>query len=624
MTNYFLKNYSNKSFVIQLKARFILYSYSIVLFAIIIAAFYTAYANLNNPMLNYSINFKVIWLFVGAFLVVLFGIFLLVRGYYAIAAHLMLIIGFVLIWTVILVDKTQALSRLDTIALSIALLSMLPIVFTKRPLGMLFYAFANVAALLIVIYLIQDELSVPKSSIISYISDNLVAIIAVVLISYQVFYINKRALDKAEHDFAERLKVEDALKKSELFKLRVFDSSRIPIVVMDSIHFKFIEFNQAAVKAYGFTSRDELMGKTPLDVSAPTQYDGSPSSEKAVYHISQALKDGAVVFEWKHLQPEGGYWDAEVHLLHFISNNESFLQFSLIDITEKKKAEFELKAYQDNLEELIKIRTEELAATNTKLQESNQSLVTKSEALEKALTELKLAQNQLIQTEKMASLGVLSAGIAHEINNPLNYIFNGSAVVEQYMAENHHDESVNLEPMFNAIKTGVDRISGIVKSIEKFTSTETMLLSNCNIQVVIDNCLQILSPQYKDRIEIEKSYPVNLPFVYGTESQLHHLFINVLFNAIQAIESQGKITIHVEQNSKQLIISISDTGRGIPEEHLNRIFDPFFTTRDPGEGTGLGLTITQKIVNEHEGTIEYNSQQGKGATAIIKLPVSEH
>jgi PAS domain-containing protein len=208
----------------------------------------------------------------------------------------MLIIGFVLIWTIIVVDKTNVISRLDTIALVIALLTMLPIVFTKRPVGMLLYAGVNIAILLIFLFVFRVELNVPKSAFISYLSDNIVAILAVAAISYQVFTINKRALDKAELDFDERIKAENALKISELFKLRVFDSSRIPIVIMDSKTLKFIEFNQAAINAYGYASRNNLLGKTPFDVSAPTQYDSSPSSEKAIHFIDLALRDGACCF----------------------------------------------------------------------------------------------------------------------------------------------------------------------------------------------------------------------------------------------------------------------------------------------------------------------------------------
>ncbi|MCD4817589.1 MAG: PAS domain S-box protein, partial [Candidatus Cloacimonetes bacterium] len=160
-------------------------------------------------------------------------------------------------------------------------------------------------------------------------------------------------LQGTTHDITERKQAEEALIQSELFRRRVFDSSKIPIIVMESTSFKFIDINPAAVKKYGFPSREASLGKTPLDVSAPVQYDGVPSSEKAVFYLEKALKEGSVTFEWLHRYPNGEFWDAEVHLLSFQSNDKTLIQFSLIDITERKQAEEALITSNENYQQVV-------------------------------------------------------------------------------------------------------------------------------------------------------------------------------------------------------------------------------------------------------------------------------
>jgi len=408
-----------------------------------------------------------------------------------------------------------------------------------------------------------------------------------------------------------------------LFKLRVFDSSRIPIVVMDATNFQFIELNQAAIDAYGFASRDALLGKTPLDVSTPIQYDGTTSAEKAIFYIDRALTGSAVVFEWHLQRPNGELWDAEVHLLSFKTEGQTFLQFSLIDITEKKKNDLELQVYRNQLEQLVNDRTAELAATNEELQKSHKELLIQHEALETTLGNLRIAQNQLIQAEKMASLGILTAGVAHEINNPLNYIYNGTAAIENYIKEKYEKETDYLNPLFEAVNTGVMRVTGIVKKLDRYSRNEDLTFNNCKIQELIDDCLVKINTKHQNPYKLVKNYLPESPVVMVNSSQLKQVFSNILDNALQAIDKDGTITIDVVLNKHHLAVSISDSGMGISEEHLNHIFDPFFTTKNPGQGTGLGLALCKKIIDEHKGSISCVSAIKKGTTFTVSLPLNK-
>ncbi len=169
-------------------------------------------------------------------------------------------------------------------------------------------------------------------------------------------------------DITDRRRAEEALRESEAFRKHVFEASRIPIVVMDAATSKFTDCNMAAVQIYGFPSREHVLGKTPVDVSAPVQYDGTPSPEKARYYIECAKSQGSVVFEWRHQRPDGEIWDAEVHLASFRSDHHQLLQFTLHDITERKRAKEALQQAHDELERRVAERTDELSQTVEALQ----------------------------------------------------------------------------------------------------------------------------------------------------------------------------------------------------------------------------------------------------------------
>ncbi len=251
---------------------------------------------------------------------------------------------------------------------------------------------------------------------------------------------------------------------------------------------------------------------------------------------------------------------------------------------------------------------------------NNDIIKKQKEKIEQTLEKLKATQSQLIQNEKMASLGILTAGVAHEINNPLNYIMGGYAGIEKYYSGNKEIEEKQIPALMNSIKNGLERVSNIVSGLNQFSRDNENLNERCDIHPILDNCLVMLHNQFKHRINITKNYS-NAPLIInGNVGKLHQVFINIISNSIQAIKDKGEIYVKTKINVNNAFIEISDTGCGIKKEDIKKICDPFFTTKNPGEGTGLGMSISYSIIKDHKGSIKYESEVDKGTKVIITLP----
>jgi ligand-binding sensor domain-containing protein/signal transduction histidine kinase len=289
-----------------------------------------------------------------------------------------------------------------------------------------------------------------------------------------------------------------------------------------------------------------------------------------------------------------------------------------------------LQKQKKRLEQTVHEKTKEVVEQKNQLQKVNQELLVSNyelnnqrEGLEKTLETLKSTQLQLIQSEKMASLGILSAGVAHEINNPLNFIQGGIDGLELYINQNLNEHTESVSTWIKGIKLGVSRVSTIVKSLNHYCLTDEYKKVPCNINEIIDNCVIMLQGHIKDRIHLEKQVDENIESILGNESKLHQAILNILINAAQAIEKEGNIHISGKQSGNFVLIEITDNGSGISSENLPKIFDPFFTTKDPGKGTGLGLSIAHSIINDHLGELQINSEKGKGTVVSIKLPYNK-
>ena len=270
------------------------------------------------------------------------------------------------------------------------------------------------------------------------------------------------------------------------------------------------------------------------------------------------------------------------------------------------------------------------------------------------IKKLETAQSQLMQSEKLASIGQLAAGVAHEINNPIGFVCSNLGSLEKYiqdtfeMLDLYEQAEVSitnsdtltklkaakskldiayikedLRALMNESKDGITRVKNIVQNLKDFSHVDIVEEWHyTNLQKGLESTLNIVNNEIKYKADVVKNYSV-IPEVECLSSQLNQVFMNLLVNASHAIETHGTITISTGQQNEEVWVEIADTGSGIPPQNLQKIFDPFFTTKPVGKGTGLGLSLSYGIIQKHHGRIEVQSVVGKGSAFKVWIPVKQ-
>ena len=260
--------------------------------------------------------------------------------------------------------------------------------------------------------------------------------------------------------------------------------------------------------------------------------------------------------------------------------------------------------------------TEELRLANHKLIEWGKTLEKK---VEERTEEIRKMQSHLIQQEKLASLGKLAAGIAHEINNPL-----GGILIYSHLLLEEKDKGSPEHDNLKKIVKETTRCKDIVKSLLQFARPRDPEMIQTDVNEILENSLSIMERQALfQNIKLQKKYSSDLPKIVADSAQLQQVFMNIILNGAEAIDGDGKFTIKTSLagDKKNINIEFTDTGHGINEKDKKRLFEPFFTTKEVGKGTGLGLAISYSIIQKHEGTIKVKSQVGKGSTFTVIIPV---
>ena len=302
---------------------------------------------------------------------------------------------------------------------------------------------------------------------------------------------------------------------------------------------------------------------------------------------------------------------------------------------------------------IIEDSKDQINRTLTEVDKQKKLVEEKNIKLNKLLHDLREAQQQLVMSEKMASLGQLTAGVAHEINNPINFvsanikplkedlddimecinryenIITKNKLEDIFEEVRQYQEKIDIkfsmrevEDLLNGIEEGASRTAEIVKGLRNFSRLDQNVVKKTSINEGIESTLALLHSTYKDKVEVITEFGA-IPEVECLPGQINQVLMNILSNAIQAIPGKGKIFINTSKVADMVVIIIRDTGSGMSDATRQKIFDPFFTTKDIGKGTGLGLSISYGIIKKHHGKIEVESTVKQGTAFIIKLPVNQ-
>jgi len=351
----------------------------------------------------------------------------------------------------------------------------------------------------------------------------------------------------------------------------------------------------------------------------------------------------------------------DIYFLVLTSKSEVSEKIRLLDIG----ADDFLSKPVNNDELLAKVRASmrirdlqrELKESNQRLTQLNMKLQQTTQYLQKANREIKEAQSQLLQHEKMASIGQLAAGVAHEINNPIGFIYSNLSVLQDYIADllsffkryralkkavqagqmeailsafgelEKVEKEIDLDFIMDDFEKivresldGAERVKVIVQDLKDFSHIDQAEVKYFNINQGLESTLNIVWNEIKYKAKVIKEYG-EIPEIRCYPMQLNQVFMNLLVNAAQAIEKNGLIKIKTFTKRNRIYVQITDNGCGIPKKNLHRIFDPFFTTKEVGKGTGLGLSTAYNIIKKHNGEIRVESKVGKGTRFTIELPI---
>lgn len=593
-----LRNYAERDFVLQQKARVVAVICLLLLCIMPIILVHSYYLQTNVGFLNLRVLIPEL---VGLILFAA-ALWILVKGYYQIAAHLLIISALAVAWTVMFVSRFSILVQMDTIVYVMAIMTMTALFIYRQKWAIPFYFAVNEILLLILVVSSKEQWGLSSLEMRDYIIDNTIALMFISLVAYNVIALNRRALDRAEADIERRAKAEKelqerniALETANVRFAKVMDSLDSYVYVADMQTYEILYINRKVRERFG-----DVIGKICWKSFFP-EFE-TPCNFCTNHLLLDSAGEPAGVKVREFMYPGNQQWyESREQAITWIDGRTVRMEIAT-NITQQRK-------------------TREL----------------------------------MMETEKMTTVGRLAAGMAHEINNPLGIILQNAQNIKTRLSrdmsrnqEAAREIGVNLDsvqeylaarkiPVYiDGIAVAGGRASKIVTDMLQFSrKQDEKEKTPGNLNQFIDRALDMASSDYNlkkhydfKHIQITKHLDTALPDIPCYPNEIEQVLLNLLINsayALSEIKEEGivpRITLRTRQSENWIFLEVEDNGPGIKPDTLKHIFEPFFTTKGPQTGTGLGLAVSYYIItSNHSGEITAESRPGEGTQFTIRLPL---
>jgi signal transduction histidine kinase/CheY-like chemotaxis protein len=588
-----LKHYPKSDFAVRMKAEFLLYVCIVFFFCLPLIMLYAGYNQVLNYLPGNGPGYYVLLPLILAMPMILIILYNLYRGRFSLSAHMLVIMSMFTVCMIMVLERTSPVSRLDSIVYLMPIISVTPLVVRKHKGVILAYGATCIIFLVWFMSYSRDQIGLPVNEIIEYLADNTFAVIFVCIIAYSLFTINKKALDRAESDIAQRKSAEVALKESQQQLKDVIDFLPDATFAIDTAK-RVIVWNRAMEMLTGVLAID-IVGKGDYCYAVPFYGKRLPllidyvqDPQDVIHDLYPDLKmEGdcivAEMFVPKLRKREAYFWVIAKPLYNSQGRVVGAIE-SLRDITERKHAEEERSKLED----------------------------------------------QLRQAQKMESIGRLAGGVAHDFNNLLTAILGSTDISLQTL-----DKTNPLHQRLTVVKKAAESAAEITRQLLAFSRKQIIEPKVIDLNELIDHTRTMLTRLIGEDIRLHTDLQVPLGLIKVDPGQIEQIIVNLAVNARDAMPDGGKLSIATANDDldeaycqqhpdavpgRHVVLIISDTGSGMTDEVKEHLFEPFFTTKPKEKGTGLGLATIYGAVKQHRGSIEVTSEPGKGTTFKIFFP----